>query len=212
MVFGVVSGLGLLALILGYFMAIIGLAALLLVVIGIIGAIASAKSNRGQVAAFCAVQGFALVLAFVSRIRYAPPVYLLAILVLLVGTIGTIVSGARSASSPAPARPQPLGYTDDGRPFYPIVGYMSDGTPVTADKAQGFRPTSPGTNPLAITSLVLAFLIAPLAIPFGHIARSQIRRTGEQGSGMALAGLIIGYVWVGMVIVALMFFLGALRY
>jgi len=33
-----------------------------------------------------------------------------------------------------------------------------------------------------------------LAIPFGHIARSQIRRTGEQGSGVALAGLILGYL------------------
>ena len=32
------------------------------------------------------------------------------------------------------------------------------------------------------------------AIVLGHIARRQIRQTGEAGDGMALAGLILGYV------------------
>ena len=34
------------------------------------------------------------------------------------------------------------------------------------------------------------------AIVFGHIARRQIRETGEAGDGMALAGLIMGYLGV----------------
>ncbi len=50
------------------------------------------------------------------------------------------------------------------------------------------------TNTMAILSLVFAFVFWPLGIVFGHIGRSQIRRTGEDGSGMALAGLIIGYL------------------
>jgi hypothetical protein len=52
-----------------------------------------------------------------------------------------------------------------------------------------------GTNGLAIASLACGlgqFVFGPLttipAIVFGHIARSQIRRTGEQGAGLALAG------------------------
>ena len=32
------------------------------------------------------------------------------------------------------------------------------------------------------------------AIIMGHIARRQIKLSGEQGDGMALAGLILGYI------------------
>jgi hypothetical protein len=44
-------------------------------------------------------------------------------------------------------------------------------------------------------------LAAIPAIVCGHIARRQIRQTGEQGSGMALAGLIMG--WVGVALTAI---------
>ena len=40
------------------------------------------------------------------------------------------------------------------------------------------------------------------AIVLGHIARRQIRQTGEQGDGMALAGLILGYVGLGLSVIA----------
>ena len=50
------------------------------------------------------------------------------------------------------------------------------------------------TNVLAIVSLVSAFFISLVAIITGHIALSQIKKTGEQGRGLAIAGLIIGYV------------------
>lgn len=46
--------------------------------------------------------------------------------------------------------------------------------------------------------------MSPAAVITGHIALSQIKRTGETGRGMALAGLIIGYVGVG---VFLLFFI-----
>jgi len=64
------------------------------------------------------------------------------------------------------------------------------------------------TNRLAVASLVcaLAVFVLPLptsilAIVFGHIARGQIRRTGEKGDGLALAGLILG--WAEVVIISL---------
>ena len=34
------------------------------------------------------------------------------------------------------------------------------------------------------------------AIVLGHVARHQIKRTGEQGAGMALAGLLLGWAAV----------------
>ncbi|MDR0594461.1 MAG: DUF4190 domain-containing protein [Bifidobacteriaceae bacterium] len=56
-----------------------------------------------------------------------------------------------------------------------------------------------GTNGLAVAALVLGVIGGSvLAIVFGHIARSQIRRTGQDGAGMALAGLILGYIWLGL--------------
>lgn len=47
---------------------------------------------------------------------------------------------------------------------------------------------------MAIASLVCAFVFAPLGIVFGHLSLSQIRRSGEDGRGLAIAGLVIGYV------------------
>jgi hypothetical protein len=71
------------------------------------------------------------------------------------------------------------------------------------------------TNSLAITSLVCGIaqmMFGPLAtvpaVVCGHMARHQIRRTGEQGAGMALAGLILGWIGVGftalVVVIALL--------
>jgi hypothetical protein len=67
------------------------------------------------------------------------------------------------------------------------------------------------TNGLAIASLacgVAQFAFGPLAtipaIMLGHMARSQIRHTGEQGAGLALAGLVLGWgaVILGIVLIA----------
>jgi len=54
---------------------------------------------------------------------------------------------------------------------------------------------------MAILALVLALVFAPVGIILGHIARKQIRETGEDGDGLALAGLIIGYVLTGITVV-----------
>jgi hypothetical protein len=55
-------------------------------------------------------------------------------------------------------------------------------------------PQPQPTNSLAIVSLVCAFLFAPLGIVFGHISLSQIKKTGEEGHGLAVAGLVISYL------------------
>ena len=70
--------------------------------------------------------------------------------------------------------------------------------------------TTRSTNSLAIVSLVAGiagyviphpFIAGIVAIITGHMARSQIRRSGEDGSGMALAGLILGYIHLALSIV-----------
>ena len=58
---------------------------------------------------------------------------------------------------------------------------------------RGYPQPQP-TNTLAIVSLVCAFLFAPLGIVFGHISLSQIKKTGEEGRGLAVAGLVISYL------------------
>ncbi len=63
------------------------------------------------------------------------------------------------------------------------------------------------TNTLAIVALVTSLLGISLAgIICGHISLGQIKRTQEQGYGMALAGLIIGYVSTAFVLVAIIGF------
>ena len=69
---------------------------------------------------------------------------------------------------------------------------------------------SPGTNGLAIAALVLGILWlywvgSILAVIFGHIALSQVRRTGQGGRGLAIAGLVLGYV--GLALLLLVIFL-----
>ena len=64
------------------------------------------------------------------------------------------------------------------------------------------------TNGLAVASLCCGvgqiffwFVAAIPAVVLGHMARRQIRRTGEDGAGLALAGLILG--WIGIVLTVL---------
>jgi len=84
-------------------------------------------------------------------------------------------------------------------------------------------PVAGQTNTLAVVSLVSA-LVAPFAhftgiggltltivsIVTGHMARRQIKSTGERGDGFALAGLIISYVHLALTALVLIFFFGAI--
>ncbi|MBN1517521.1 DUF4190 domain-containing protein [Candidatus Sumerlaeota bacterium] len=62
------------------------------------------------------------------------------------------------------------------------------------------------TNTLAVVSLVLGILSLIAcgcaagipAIVCGHIAKGQIRSTGEQGEGLATAGFILG--WISLIL------------
>jgi uncharacterized protein DUF4190/uncharacterized protein DUF1707 len=86
---------------------------------------------------------------------------------------------------------------------YDELGALSHDLRAPVPYRPGNPPALRRTNSMAVASMVCGFAQFPFwflagipAIVFGHVARRQIRETGEAGSGMALAGLIMGYVGV----------------
>jgi hypothetical protein len=105
----------------------------------------------------------------------------------------------------APAAPPAYGTTPPAAPAY------GETAPAYGQPAYGQPGTGPAkTNVLAIVSLVSAFFVSLAAIITGHIALSQIKKTGEQGRGLAIAGLIIGYIGLVVGIIVLIFWIVAL--
>jgi hypothetical protein len=64
-------------------------------------------------------------------------------------------------------------------------------------------PAKPGTNGLAIASMVLGivwvyWIGSVLALVFGYVALSQIKNTRQDGWGLAIAGVVLGWVGIGV--------------
>ena len=97
--------------------------------------------------------------------------------------------------------PSNPGYAASGPPF-PPAGPQTEwvrGTPV--------QPANT-TNGLAIASLVLGILWifglgSILALIFGFIARQQIRTRHQNGNGLSIAGIVLGFVGVGLLILVI---------
>jgi len=69
---------------------------------------------------------------------------------------------------------------------------------------------APSTSGWAIASLVCAIInLGILAIIFGYVGRNEIKNSGGRvsGDGLALAGLIIGWIEVGLSVAAIAFFI-----
>ena len=76
---------------------------------------------------------------------------------------------------------------------------MSRYEPATRTEPSSAPPRTQRTNKMAIWSLILSIIwlggLGSLAgIMLGFAARRQIPQTGERGSGLAIAGIIIGVV------------------
>lgn len=101
----------------------------------------------------------------------------------------------------------PGGYMPAPPQYPPAAPY---GTPPYPAYYAGPMPQS--TNGMAIASLacsIASFVIAPLigavlGVIFGHIALKQLRTSPEQGHGMAVAGLIIGYIHLALFVLLLL--------
>lgn len=83
-----------------------------------------------------------------------------------------------------------------GSPYAPAGGYVVPARP---------------QNSLALVGMILSLVglvsgvTAIAGIICGHIARKQIRQTGEDGDGMALTALIVGYIVCGLMLAYLAF-------
>lgn len=92
----------------------------------------------------------------------------------------------------------------------PTPGYPAPGA------APAYGQTAPAgakTNTLAIVSLVASIagivlwgIGSLVGVICGHISLSQIKKTGEQGRGMALAGVIVGYIGLALAILGFIIF------
>ncbi|TPW74717.1 DUF4190 domain-containing protein [Schumannella soli] len=117
-----------------------------------------------------------------------------------------------------PAQPygqQPYGQQPQQQPYGQPAQPYGQAAPQTysapGSQYGGYQPVqSQGTNTLAIISLVLAFVVSLGAVITGHIALGQIKRTGEGGRGLALAGLILGYIGIAGGVIAVIFWIIAI--
>jgi hypothetical protein len=101
---------------------------------------------------------------------------------------------------------EPIGSPESFDPVQP-PSYSRPTQPAQAAQPN-FQTITARTSGKAVASLVLAlFGISLLSVIFGHIARGEIRRSNGTltGDGLALAGLIIG--WIGMGLWLLFWFL-----
>ncbi|WP_433298337.1 DUF4190 domain-containing protein [Actinoplanes sp. CA-030573] len=115
--------------------------------------------------------------------------------------------GAPSSGQPygAPSSGQPYGPPSSGQPAYGQPPQAYGQQPYGAYPQQGYTPV-PTTNTMAILALVFAFIFAPVAIVLGHLSKKQIRQTGEQGEGLATAGLWLGYIFTGLGVLVCAFY------
>ncbi|SEG83468.1 protein of unknown function [Nonomuraea solani] len=93
----------------------------------------------------------------------------------------------------------------------PSYGYAQPG--------YGYGPPQPprSTNGMAVASLVCGIIglvfCGVTSIPgviLGHIALNKIKRTGEEGSGMAVGGLVTSYITVAIWLLCWLIFGGML--
>jgi Domain of unknown function (DUF4190) len=110
--------------------------------------------------------------------------------------------------------PSPAGAV--GQPPYPVAAAPGSPPPPPPHFAPGYAPPPPGygpppvgqtTNGLSVASMVLGIVWvfgvgSILAVIFGFVARKQIKDSGgrQSGGGMALAGIILGFVGVASLI------------
>jgi Domain of unknown function (DUF4190) len=105
-------------------------------------------------------------------------------------------------STPEPTpEPTPAAYAPPAAPAY------------SAAPGYGAVPAAPRTNVLAIVGFILSFFVTVAGIVVSFIALSQIKRTGEGGHGLALAGVILGFVFsffwiIYFIVIAVVIFAG----
>lgn len=116
-----------------------------------------------------------------------------------------VYGGPSYPPAPAPYGGPPPVYGPPGHPggYYPTPDYQGGYGPAGSSR--------PGTNALAIASLIASFtgllccVGSIVAMVLGAIALDQIKRTRQDGFGLAVAGIVIGIATLGVTLVFLLF-------
>ncbi|MBN1289037.1 MAG: DUF4190 domain-containing protein [Actinobacteria bacterium] len=150
------------------------------------------------------------------------------------GSLEAQVAAGETAAGASPVPDAPTGGPGQPPPPPGAPGESLTGAPSGFGQPAGQMPFGPPPNtppppaysapmartetePMAIASLVLSiggwmfcpFLFSILGVIFGYMARTKIRESGGrlQGDGIALAGIIIGWIGVGIVVAVVILFM-----
>ncbi len=123
-----------------------------------------------------------------------------------------------SAYQQLPAYQQPSAYQASAADGYQASGYQPGAypaTPVYSPYGYPFAPPARPNNSMAVAALIIACLgvvglcvyglggiVGTVGAILGHVARRQIRESGEAGDGLALAGIIVGWIATGVFVIA----------
>lgn len=103
------------------------------------------------------------------------------------------------------------GYDPNSYPAYPAAGPVPNAYPQAG--AWGAPAPYPGAYPqprkqngMALASLIVSIVsfVMCMGLPgivgalLGHSAKKQIRETGEDGEGLATAGIVVGWIGFGL--------------
>lgn len=111
---------------------------------------------------------------------------------------------------PPYAAPNPYGPIQQPPQPYPYdYGYGGYFGPPRSQQTDGFALASLIVSCVSVLGLCMwgiGTLLGVVGAIFGHVARRRIRASGAQGSGMALAGIIVGWsiAAVGLIILAVL--------
>lgn len=130
---------------------------------------------------------------------------------------GTPAYGTAPAAPPygAPTPPPPApgyGTPPQAPPYAAPPAYQPPTYPGAPQAAPAYYGgyAGPKTNTLSILSLIASILGFIWVLPLvgslagaimGHISLNQIKASGEKGRGMALAGVVVGWVGLGLLII-----------
>lgn len=114
------------------------------------------------------------------------------------------------AQPPATGSPAsgPPGAPQSGQPYAEPHKSAQPGTgqpygPAPYQQPYGYQAVRP-QNSMALVALILSlvglmvWITAPIGAILGHSALKEIRRTGEDGEGMAKAAIIVGWILTGL--------------
>ncbi len=99
------------------------------------------------------------------------------------------------------AEPHNAEYDDTDTGVLKIEDIPADDADVVTAAAAAPTTSEPKINVLAVIALILGCLVSPLAALFGHIALSQIGKSGERGTAIAWVAVVLGYLSLAALLV-----------